>query len=186
MEIVPNTLPQPRLTNSVEVPLSSEGDRKEASDVNAELERSGFLRGNGRAIFVGLAISAVVMSAIGLFGLHYSTHVEPPPERKLLAVETDAVSGATHPSDLPKPVMVQLTEDMLRVSAISLGHPRLAVINGTQVAEGDFIAVHSSAARSVVVNLRVLRIGDGRIELTDGTQQIQAHLAVTRAKGIAQ
>ena len=180
MRIVPNTLPQPRLTNSVEVPLSS-GDRKEAPDLDAHLGRTGFLVGNGRAIFIGLAISAVVMSAIGFLGLRYSTRAEPPP-RQLLAVETVAVSGATHPSDLPKPVMVQLSEDMLRVSAISLGHPRLAVINGKEVAEGDFLAVHSSAARSIVVNLRVLRIGDGRIELTDGTQLIQAHLAVTGLK----
>jgi hypothetical protein len=178
VDIVPNTLPPPRLTNSVEVRLSSDAEQKDEPGVNAQLERTGILLGNGRAIFVGLAISAAVMSAIG----HYSTRVEPPPERKLVAVQTDAVSGATHPSDLPKPVMVQLSEDMLRVSAISLGHPRLAVINGTQVAEGDFIAVHSPVARSVVVNLRVLRIGDGRIELTDGTQRIQAHLAITRPK----
>lgn len=181
MQIVPNTLPQPRLTNSVEVPLSS-GNRKEAPDLDAHLGRTGFLVGNGRAIFIGLAISAVVMSAIGVLGLHYSTRAEPPPARKLLAVETDAVSGATHPSDLPKPVTVQLSEDMLRVSAISLGHPRLAVINGKEVAEGDFLAVHSSVARSIVVNLRVLRIGDGRIERTDGTQLIQAHLAITGLK----
>ena len=182
MDIVPNRLPQPRLTNSVEVPLSSRADQKEASGVNAELGRPGLLLGNGRAIFIDLAISVAVMSAIGLLGIRYSTRIEPPPERKLLSVKTDAVSGATHPTDLPKPVMVQLSEDMLRVSAISLGHPRLAVINDTQVAEGDFIAVHSPAARSVVVSLRVLRIDDGRIELTDGTQRIQAHLAVTRPK----
>ena len=183
MQIIPNTLPQPRLTNSVEVPLSARGEG-EASGLDAELKRPGFLIGNGRAIFVGLAISAVVMSALGLISMH-SNRSEPAPKPKLLAVETDTVSAVTHRADLPTPLVVQLSQDMLRVSAISLGHPRLAVINGTEVAEGDFIAVHSPAARSVVVNLRVLRIGDGRIELTDGTQRVQAHLAVVGLKASA-
>jgi hypothetical protein len=182
MQILPNTLPQPRLTNSVELPLAPFSDREEKAALNARLGGTGFLLGNGRAIFVGLGISAIVMSAIGFLGLGHSTRSEAPAERKLLPVETNAVSGATNPSDLPKPVMVQLSEDMLRVSAISLGKPRLAVINGTQVAEGDFIAVHSTVAPSVVVSLRVLRIRDGLIELTDGTQHIQAHLAVAGLK----
>jgi hypothetical protein len=185
MQIIPNTLPQPRLTHSVEVSVSPRAHRDEAAHSNVQLKRTGFLVGNGRAIFVGLAISAVIMSALPMISMRYSMRPEPALKPKLLAVETDAVSGATHPSDLPKPMMVQLTEDMLRVSAISLGHPRLAVINGTQVGEGDFIAVHSPVARSVVVNLRVLRIGDGRIELTDGTQRIQAHFAVAGLKTTA-
>jgi hypothetical protein len=180
MQIIPNTRSQPRLTNSIEVPLSPRGEGDEAS-LNAHLKRTGFIVGNGRAIFVGLAISAIIMSAMGLLGSRYS-RTQAAPEPKLLAVETNAVSGAAHRAELPTPVMVQVTEDMLRVSAISLGQPRLAVINGAQVAEGDFIAVHSPVARSVVVNLRVLHIGDGRIELTDGTQRIQAHLAVARLK----
>jgi hypothetical protein len=61
------------------------------------------------------------------------------------------------------------------VTAISLGHPRLAIINGQQVAEGEWITVHTPVA-SVALSLKVLRIGDGRIDLSDGTQEITARL----------
>lgn len=71
--------------------------------------------------------------------------------------------------------MVQIRADLIHVTAISLGHPRLAIINGQQVAEGDRITVHTPTA-SVALSLKVLRIGDGRIDLSDGTQEITARL----------
>jgi hypothetical protein len=131
-------------------------------------------------------MGAVLLPSLGfLVKRHPATRIEAPVERKLLAVETDAVSSAAHPKEPPAAHRVQVTQDLLRVTAISLGHPRLAVINGTQVAEGDFITVQSTAARSVTINLRVLKIGDGRIDLTDGTQVIQAHLAIPGARPLA-
>jgi hypothetical protein len=63
------------------------------------------------------------------------------------------------------------------VTAIVLGHPRLAVINGRSLAEGDNLVLHAPTM-SVAITLRVLRISDGRIELTDGTQTITAQLNV--------
>jgi hypothetical protein len=63
------------------------------------------------------------------------------------------------------------------VSAIALGHPRLAVINGRSVAEGDSITVHTPS-HAVAVTLRVVKIADGRISLTDGTQVITTRLTV--------
>lgn len=76
----------------------------------------------------------------------------------------------------PAPSLAQISAGLLRVTAISLGHPRLAVINGRQVGEGDFLAVPVPAA-SVTIKLKVLKIGDGRIELSDGIQIITAWLA---------
>lgn len=73
--------------------------------------------------------------------------------------------------------MVQMSADHIRVSAISLGHPRLAVINDQQVGEGDFVAVHAPTAR-FEVKLKVIRIADGRIDLSDGSQTIVARLAI--------
>lgn len=70
---------------------------------------------------------------------------------------------------------------MVQVTAISLGHPRLAVINGHQVAEGDSFALHITPA-SVVVRLRVLKIVDGRIDLTDGQQVLSVRLAAPTPK----
>ena len=178
MKIIPNTAPQPRLTSSVEAaPPKAAADDSEASHV--QLKRAGLFSGNGRAIFVGLTAGALlVWGAAVLFQRHPATRREAPAQVKLVAVETEAVSTAARPTEPPSVLSVQLSEEVLRVTAISLGHPRLAVINGTQVAEGDFVAVQSPSARSVTVKLRVLKIGDGRVDLTDGTQTIQTHLAI--------
>ena len=186
MEIIPNTAPAPRLTNTVEATVLRQNSAEAVSRSNVRLARTGLFSGNGRAIFVGLALGATLVSATAfLFSRHPATVAVPPVEPKMMPVETGIVSGGAHPLVDPKPVMMQVTEELLRVTAISLGHPRLAVINGTAVAEGDSIIVHSPEARSVTVKLRVLKIGDGRIDLTDGVQVIRTHLTIPALKVIA-
>ena len=101
--------------------------------------------------------------------------------RKLISVGTRMLSGATHPTLPPTPIVVQLNTDLIQVTSIALGHPRLAVINGKQIAEGDTIIVHTPA-RSVAITLRVLEISDRQVKLSDGTQLITVHLARTREK----
>lgn len=96
---------------------------------------------------------------------------------RLLNVVTHTISGSPHTVTTPAPVVVQLNTDVVRVTAIALGHPRLAVINGRSVAEGDTITVHAPT-HAVALTLRVTKIADGRIELTDGTQTIHAALTV--------
>jgi hypothetical protein len=68
------------------------------------------------------------------------------------------------------------------VTSIALGHPRLAVINGKQVTEGDLITVHTPT-RSIAVTLRVLEISDRQVKLSDGTQVITAHLSKSGDSG---
>jgi hypothetical protein len=86
------------------------------------------------------------------------------------------LSGGTHPSTPPMPIAVQLNADLIQVTSIALGHPRLAVINGKQVTEGEAIAVHTPT-RSVTISLRVLEISDHQVKLSDGTQVVTAHLS---------
>lgn len=68
----------------------------------------------------------------------------------------------------PAPV-VKISPDAVHVTAISLGNPRLAIINGKQLGEGDELV--ASAAR-----LRITKISDGEIELSNGAQVILARL----------
>ena len=72
---------------------------------------------------------------------------------------------------------VQLSADMVRVSAIALGHPRLAVINGKTVTEGDSITLQVPNATLALI-LRVAKIGDGSIDLSDGKQMFSAQLTI--------
>lgn len=73
---------------------------------------------------------------------------------------------------------------MIQITAISLGDPSLAIVNGQRVAEGDEVALPSSGSTGVI-KLRVLKIADGQIDLTDGTQVLTAQLeapALTKPK----
>src|SRR5205085_7881037 len=96
--------------------------------------------------------------------------------RKIVSVGTRVLSAGPQPTTPPDAILVQLNADLVQVTSIALGHPRLAVINGKQVAEGDQITVHTPT-RSVAITLRVLQISDRQIRLSDGAQMITAHLS---------
>ena len=178
MELIPSKLPERRLLSSIEPEPAQTDSAKEEIDSPFQLQGSRIFSGNGRAIFIGLLAGGVLISVAGFgFARHERAKREAMALPKLLNVVTHAVSGSAHTVTTPAPVMVQLNADVIRVSAIALGHPRLAVINGRPVAEGDTVTVHTPG-HSVAVTLRVLKIGDGRIDLTDGTQTISARLAM--------
>ena len=177
MELVPNKLPQPRLLTSLEAEPAPD---TKADDIDSpfQLRGSRLFTGNGRAIFIGILSGAILISVAGVvFVRHERAQREEMAVPKLFNVFTHAVSGSPRTITTPAPVIVQFNEDIIRVTAIALGHPRLAVINGRPAAEGDTITVHTPV-HSVAVTLRVVRIADGRVELTDGTQTIHARLAV--------
>ena len=72
------------------------------------------------------------------------------------------------PASAPK---ISLEE--VHVTAISLGHPRLAIINGKQRGEGDEIVASST-------RLRITKISDGEVELSSGAQVITARLELPK------
>jgi len=73
--------------------------------------------------------------------------------------------------------VIQLSADMVRVSAISLGHPRLAVINGKTITEGDDVVLQAPGS-SIALILRVSKIGDGAIQLSDGKTLYNAQITI--------
>ncbi|MFN2541087.1 MAG: hypothetical protein ABR514_02815 [Chthoniobacterales bacterium] len=175
MELIPSKLPERRLSSLEPEPLQTEADE---TDSQFQLQGSRLFSGNGRAIFIGIVAGSVLLSGAGYaFVRHERAKREEMAVPLLLNVVTNTVSGSPHTVTAPAPVLVQLNADVIRVSAIALGHPRLAVINGRAVAEGDTLTVHTPV-HSVAVTLRVIRIADGRVELSDGTQTIHARLTV--------
>src|SRR4029079_6201159 len=123
------------------------------------------------------SVAAVLMlSGVVFWSTRRSAvHDEAVAIRKLIAVGTQMLSSAGHPTLPPTPIVVQLSTDLVQVTSIALGHPRLAVINGKQVGKGDTLVVHTPA-RSVAITLRVVEISDRQVTLSDGTQQVTAHL----------
>jgi len=78
---------------------------------------------------------------------------------------------------MPDKGTVPIAAAMVHVTAISLGDPPLAIVNGKRLAQGDAVALHSPRS-AVAVKLWVLKIADSQIDLTDGTQVLSAHLEV--------
>ena len=73
----------------------------------------------------------------------------------------------------PAPPLVVLPES-LHVTSVVLGNPRLAVVNGRQLAEGDWLELRSDKD---VAALRVIKIEDGVVQFGYGGKVIEARLA---------
>jgi hypothetical protein len=128
--------------------------------------------GNGRMIGAALSLAALLFSAIGVYSRRRpAPHPPAKQERNFVAAPTPRISP-------PEPIAVRISANLIHVSATSMGDPRLAIINGQLVGEGEQITVHTPAA-STAVSLRVLKIG--QILLSDGTQVITARLELSPA-----
>jgi len=176
MELIPSKLPDRRVITSLEAPSLTEpvGTQEESPFT---LKGTQVFSGNGRAIFTGILTGALLISAAGFAYVRHEREkrraLEVP---RLFAPATDKTITTPATNTTPVPMVVNIS-DSIHVSAIALGHPRLTVINGRAVAEGDWITVHTPT-RAVTVTLRVLKIADGAIDLTDGTQLIRARLQI--------
>jgi hypothetical protein len=178
MHLIPSKMPEPKLISSVVPEAEEETSLSEGAERPFALGGSRPFAAHGRAIVVGIAVGAVVISIAGtIFHRQHRLREQEVAVPKVLSVTTRKVSGSSHSEATPAPMVVQIDSGALRISAIALGHPRLAVINGRTVAEGDTIVVHTPA-RAVAVTLRVLKISEGQVKLSDGTQVIMARLNI--------
>ena len=177
MQVIPNDKSSPRLLETAAVDVQS-ASSPNAHDSRHRLGRSGGF-GKGRAILFGLLFGALGVAGAGYLarqGESAEDHVAS--VRRFFAVRTRSVSVAKvdgHGS----PIAVQIAPSMIRVTAIALGHPRLAIINGKEFTEGDSLTL-TTAGGGISVSLRIVNIVEGRIELTDGTHVITAPLANSR------
>lgn len=155
----------------------------------AKLARSSFLGSNGFAIFAGVALGALLICGVStvLITRHAADEQVAPARLVPIAPVTPSAlpePAATPQSAVPAATAIpepELPADALRVTSIALGHPRLAVINRQEVTEGDWVYVDTGACR-VRLRLRVIRIADGRVELTLGRRVVAVPLAQMKVK----
>jgi hypothetical protein len=77
-----------------------------------------------------------------------------------------------------KPGSEMLNADMLHVTAIALGNPRRASVNGKSVAEGESLTVTTSSGSTTV---RVTKISDRIVRFAHDGKIIEAKLVETEA-----
>jgi hypothetical protein len=176
MQLVPNQIPPERLITSMDAQESR--SIEDGSDSPFVLKGVGMISGNGRWVFIG-AIMGTILLSIG--GIIFSRHVGKDEDRSnsptFVKARTHSLAAGPGSAATPAPIVIQLSADMIRVSAIALGHPRLAVINGKTVAEGDGVTLQAPNS-AVALILRVAKIGDGSIDLSDGKQMFSAQLTI--------
>jgi hypothetical protein len=176
MRLVPSKMPEPKLISSVVPEAEEKTSLSEGAEWPFAVGGSRLFACHGRAIFIGICAGVVVICSAGaIFHRHHRLRAEEVAVPKVLSVVTRKVLGSNSGAT-PVPVVVKIDADVLRISAIVLGHPRLAVINGRTVAEGDTILIHVPT-RAVAVTLRVLKISESQVQLSDGTQVIMARLS---------
>jgi hypothetical protein len=172
MRILGKSSPSPRLLNTVVPDVAR--TKLDPPAGRSSLKGSSLFSGNGTLIFVGIFVGAGIISILGLtYTRHQSkTHQK---EAGARATVVTASNSVAKPAGPPAPIPA----DQIHVSAISLGEPRLAIVNGKQVTEGESVTL-SSPSQSAPVRLQVVKIADGWVDLTDGTRLITARLETSR------
>lgn len=182
MKLLPTDNPGPRLlyTAALEPPPSS--TPADGARVKSKLKRAGEFGGNGRAIILGILLGGLGMSATGyVFTRFHPPDLQLESFRRFLAVRTHKIAEHTPSAGVGSLLKVQLSPELIRVTAIALGHPRLAIINGNEVMEGDTVTVKGYGG-TVSVTLTVVKIAEGKVDLTDGTRVIITRLPSKPAK----
>jgi hypothetical protein len=192
MRIIPNEIPTPRLLITAAIDHSWSKSAEAVS--SGKLKPSGAWTGNAFAIFVGIALGSLLLCGASTFLItRYTTVLEESAAPRLVSVSAPPTVTTPTPAplrvslttseeiSLPTPTPVQFGTHSFRVTAISLGHPRLAVINHQQVQEGDWIEAGPAMARTRV-KLHVIKIADGSIELRVGDQVISVGLDQLKLK----
>jgi hypothetical protein len=171
MRIIWKSSPSPRLLNTVASDVA--GNKAEPPTGKFSLKSASLFSGNGRAIFVGIVVGVAIFAILGVtYTRHQSQKRQREADKQGGPIALSNRTGASGPSAL-------ILTNQIQVSAISLGEPRLAIVNGKQVTEGESISV-TIPDPLTTVRLRIVRIADGRIELSDGTQVITARLETSR------
>jgi len=157
MRVIPHTTPIPKIISSV-VP-----DRATEQTLSASIEEPSKFASTLRVIF-SITLAASCLAMLPFVYLKYQSSKNPSALAPgLIAVQTK--DGNTLP----------LSASMFHVTAISLGNPPLAVVNGRNVAVGDHISVNSSRPNAVV-KVEVASIADGQVQFAYGDQSLTARL----------
>src|SRR5438132_8788028 len=112
-------MPAPRLLSSVVPELRESAAPGDEPHSRFVLKGVGLFCGNGRAIFVGILAGVLLISIAGwIFSRHNFVDRESAAIRRLMNATTHSVSASPHSTATPAPIIVQISSDILRVSAI--------------------------------------------------------------------
>ena len=74
--------------------------------------------------------------------------------------------------------LIPVSPDLLHVTSIAMGNPRLTIVNGKRLAEEDWLVIKTAAGEA---SLRVISIQDGLVKFKHGGETIDARLQATNS-----
>ncbi len=77
-----------------------------------------------------------------------------------------------------KSALIPLSPDLIHVTSIALGTPRLTIVNGKRLAEEDWLVVKTPQGEASV---RIVSIQDGFVRFKHGGETIDARLQMVQA-----
>ncbi len=133
--------------------------------------------GKERATFAAIVLGAVLLCFFTFTRWRQRTAVHPAnQDTRITAVRIPSVSTRA----VPEEPAAKISADQIHVSAISLGDPPMAIINGRLIGEGEQLTLHPPGAPAGV-SLRLRKISDGEVEFSDGAHVIKARLELMPA-----
>jgi len=141
---------------------SIQAEQQTATEIDAEESSSG-----KHFLIVLLILFGLAAFAAGSVYWYQTRHFPvvvtiTPPDRPL------------HPDPLgDRGALVPISPDMLHVTSIAMGKPRLTIVNGKRLAEEDWLVVKTPNGEASV---RVVSIEDGQVRFKHGGETIDAHL----------
>jgi hypothetical protein len=173
MQLVPNKIPEPRLVFS----MDAEEAKQAATRAQSPIQMAPAAKRRSRSPALALTVLVILILAIGaVIGWERFAANGDQLFPTFIKARTNKLAAPDSIEAAPV-ITIQLSPDMIRVSAIALGHPRLAVINGQTVAEGDAVTLQAPNS-SVALTLRVAKIADGSIIFSDGKKMFSAQLTI--------
>jgi hypothetical protein len=122
---------------------------------------------SGRKLLVFL-VATVAIGAVAAGAIYWVRYEESVPQRPISVLKSIRQTMPTP----PRPPL-RVSSDLLHVSAIALGEVRLAIVNGKQLTEGDWLEVRTPDG---VAALRVVKIEDGLVHFGYAGETIDAKL----------
>jgi hypothetical protein len=180
MKLAPPSAPRPRLLSDITA--------EDWPEVPAAARSVFRISLSARAVFIGLSVGLLLLlcAAGHLYNQHQrAIGAQPFSLIQFVRTLTKFVSSSERDLISHTSAVENFDPTVIHVSAIALGQPRMAVINGQSVAEGEYVRVRTENPDAPVL-LRVLKIADRQVVLSDGVRTLTADFGVLRTLGNAE
>lgn len=168
LRLVPGQNRQDRIVYSAVTPIESR-----PVDPPKEEEPRHFFTFGRIVLFTGILLVLMVIA----FGVIYRAQSERFPVVVTIGMPEKKPQIEDVPLDKTAR-LVPVTPDMLRVTSIALGEPRLTIVNGKRLAEGDALAIATPLGTAT---LRVQLIQDGLVRFRHGGETIDVKMQALQA-----